>query len=279
MMKIVHLTDTHFVPKGETLYGGDPRAVLEAAVADINKHHRDADLVCITGDLTHWGEPEAFESLKDVLSPLKPPLQLMLGNHDHRETFATYFPDQQRDENGFVQSVRQTEQGRLIFLDTNQDGTHAGWFCETRRRWLSEQLRAAEEADDPVFLFMHHPPFKIGLAPLDRISLQEPELFAETVAPFAQRIRHLFFGHIHRPLSGNWMGISVSSLRAMNHQCWFDLEAESSIAGSFEPPAYAVVLIDDQTVVVHTHDFLDKSRKFSLHESPVEDWAVRYAHP
>ncbi len=278
-MKLIHLTDTHFVPRGETLYGGDPRIVLEAAVADINKHHRDADLVCITGDLTHWGEPEAFESLAEVLSPLKPPLQLMLGNHDDRPTFAQHFPDQRRDENGFVQSVLKTAQGHLIFLDTNLDGTHAGWYCEVRRKWLAAQLKIAEAEDAPVFLFMHHPPFPIGLAPLDRISLQEPEAFAATIGPYATRIRHLFFGHIHRPLSGNWKGISVSSLRAMNHQCWLDLEAETAIAGSFEPPAYAVVLIGDDSVVIHTHDFLDKSRKFSLRESPVEDWAVRYAHP
>ncbi|TQV79363.1 phosphodiesterase [Denitrobaculum tricleocarpae] len=278
-MKLIHLTDTHFVPRGETLYGGDPRIVLEAAVADINKHHRDADLVCITGDLTHWGEPEAFESLAEVLSPLKPPLQLLLGNHDDRAVFSEHFPDQARDENGFVQSVRKTAQGHLIFLDTNLEGTHAGWYCDTRRAWLKAQLATAEEQDAPVLLFMHHPPFPIGLAPLDRISLQEPEAFAATVEPYAGRIRHLFFGHIHRPLSGNWKGMSVSSLRAMNHQCWFDLEAESAIAGSFEPPAYAVVLIGDDSVVIHTHDFLDKSRKFSLRESPVEDWAVRYAHP
>lgn len=278
-MKLIHLTDTHFVPRGETLYGGDPRVVLEAAVADINKHHRDADLVCITGDLTHWGEPEAFESLAEVLSPLKPPLQLMLGNHDDRPTFAQYFPEQRRDENGFVQSVLKTDQGHLIFLDTNLDGTHAGWYCEVRRKWLAAQLKTAEADGAPVFLFMHHPPFPIGLAPLDRISLQEPEAFAATIAPYTARIRHLFFGHIHRPLSGNWKGISVSSLRAMNHQCWFVLEVETAIAGSFEPPAYAVVLIDDDTVVIHTHDFLDKSPKFSLRESPVEDWAVRYAHP
>ncbi|WP_282609330.1 phosphodiesterase [Pelagibius sp. Alg239-R121] len=277
-MKLIHLTDTHFVPRGETLYGGDPRAVLEAAVADINKHHSDADLVCITGDLTHWGETEAFESLAEVLSPLTPPVQLLLGNHDNRPVFTACFPDQKCDESGFVQSVRKTSQGHLIFLDTYLEGSHAGWFCDKRRVWLSEQLKGAEEAGAPAFLFMHHPPFKIGLAPLDKISLQEPEAFAAVIAPYADRIRHLFFGHIHRPLSGSWKGIPVSSLRGMNHQCWFDLESEDILSGSFEPPAYAVVLIADDTVVIHTHDFLDGSKKFDIRNSPFDDWAVRYSH-
>ncbi|MCG8595881.1 MAG: phosphodiesterase [Kiloniellales bacterium] len=278
-MKIIHLTDTHFVPPGKTLYGGDPQATLAAAVADINRHHADADLVCITGDLTHWGEPAAFASLDETLQPLIPPLQLLIGNHDDRTAFAEQFPDQRRDEAGFVQSCRRTGQGRLVFLDTVQPGTHAGWYCGTRRAWLARQLQAAAAADEAVFLFMHHPPFKTGLAPLDRIALQEPEHFAATIAPHAGRIRHLFFGHIHRPLGGSWRGIPVSSLRAMNHQCWLDFAAEDEIAGSFEPPAYAVVLIDAESVVIHTHDFLDRSRKFSLRKSPVEDWAVRRTHP
>lgn len=278
-MKLIHLTDTHFVPRGKTLYGGDPQATLAKAVADINAHHADADLVVITGDLTHWGEAEAFDSLAETLEPLSPPLRLLVGNHDDRDEFATAFPNQIFDANGFVQSVEKTSAGHLIFLDTNLIGTHAGWYCETRRAWLAERLSEAEAEDAPVFLFMHHPPFEIGLAPLDRISLQEKDEFAAVVDPHGGRIRHLFFGHIHRPLSGSWKGIPISTLRAMNHQCSLDFSAKGDIAGSFEPPAYAVVLIDPDTVIVHPHDFLDSSTRFSLRHSPVNDWAVRYSHP
>lgn len=278
-MKLIHLTDTHFIPRGETLYGRDPKAALSAAVASINAEHADADFVVVTGDLTHWGEPEAFDNLAEVLSVLVPPLELLVGNHDDRDTFSTYFPNQARDANGFVQSVRKTEAGWMVFLDTILPGTHAGYFCEARCRWLAGTLAQAKAEDAPVFLFMHHPPFEIGLAPLDRISLQQKEAFWSTIEPHRGLIRHLFFGHIHRPLSGSWHGIPVSTLRAMNHQCALDFTAQDSIAGSFEPPAYAVVLIDDVSVLIHPHDFMDTSPRFSLHDSPVDDWAKRYAHP
>lgn len=274
-MKLIHLTDTHFVPPGKTLYGGDPQANLAAAVEDINRHHADADLAVVTGDLTHYGEPEAFELLAQTLSPLKPPLHLLIGNHDDREVFRQCFPDQALDGDGFVQSTVDTEHGRLIFLDTVLDGSHAGRYCEARRSWLAEQLERAAGDDLAVFLFMHHPPFKIGLPPLDAISLQEPEAFAATLTPHIARIRHLFLGHIHRPLAGSWQGIPISSLRSMNHQSWLDFEETEAIAGSFEPPAYSVVLIEPQQVIVHFHDYLDDSLKFSLRKSPVQDWAVR----
>ena len=278
-MKLIHLTDTHFIPAGQTLYGRDPKVALSAAVADINAHHADAEFVIVTGDLTHWGEPEAFENLANVLSDLTPPLELLVGNHDERDTFSKYFPNQARDADGFVQSVRKTDAGWMVYLDTILPGTHAGHFCEKRCRWLAATLAQASTEDVPVFLFMHHPPFDIGLAPLDRISLQQKDAFWQVIEPHAERIRHLFFGHIHRPLSGSWHGIPVSALRAMNHQCALDFDAQDSIAGSFEPPAYAVVLIDDVSVLIHQHDFMDASPRFSLHDSPVDDWAKRYAHP
>ena len=240
-MKLIHLTDTHFVGLGFKLYGLDPRARLDAAIADINRHHGDADLAVITGDLTHWGEPEAYENLKDCLAALSPPLVPLIGNHDDRTAFQQAFPEAPRDEKGFVQGSLETEAGSLLFLDSNQPGTHAGWYCEDRLDWLERQLSTAER---PVFLFMHHPPFRVGMTPLDRISLQQADEFQAVIGPHAGRIRHLFYGHVHRPICGSWLGIPASTIRGTNHQVWFDLQAEGrGIPFSYEEPAYAVVLI------------------------------------
>ncbi|PIW30561.1 MAG: phosphodiesterase [Rhodospirillales bacterium CG15_BIG_FIL_POST_REV_8_21_14_020_66_15] len=271
-MKFIHLTDPHFVPPGKTLYGRDPRVALDAAVADINAHHRDAALAVVTGDLTHWGEPEAFRNLKDGLAPLAMPVHVLIGNHDTRSVFRTYFPNQPVDSKGFVQSTLDTPAGRFILLDTLHEGTSAGHFCEARRAWLADTLATA--GDRPLFLFMHHPPFDTGLPYMDRIGLQHKDEFRAVVEPHRQRIRHLFFGHVHRPISGSWLGIPYSTLRGLNHQVWFDLEARHLI-GSFEPPAYCVVLVEEDRILVHYHDFMDAGEKFSMHASPYSDWAVR----
>jgi 3',5'-cyclic-AMP phosphodiesterase len=37
-MKLIHITDTHLVEPGLKLYGLDPKARLDAAIADINRH-------------------------------------------------------------------------------------------------------------------------------------------------------------------------------------------------------------------------------------------------
>ena len=91
-----------------------------------------------------------------------------MGNHDHRENFRNVFPATPCDENGFVQAVIDAAAGRFLLLDTVEEGQNWGSYCGKRRKWL-HQLEASHER--PVYLFMHHPPFKIGIPCLDRIRL------------------------------------------------------------------------------------------------------------
>lgn len=169
-MKLIHLTDTHLTRPGQLLYGTSPAERLRACVDSINREHADADLCVITGDLAHSGETQAYEELETILAELQVPVQLVIGNHDHRERLLQRFPDLQRDERGFVQSVRRCQVGTLIFMDSVRDGSHAGAYCSQRQRWLAAQL---EQAEGDVFLFLHHAPFKTGIKPMDLIGLDE----------------------------------------------------------------------------------------------------------
>lgn len=266
-MKIIHLTDPHLVPAGHRLYGLDPQQRLSTAIADINTHHADAAFALITGDLAHKGEPSAYQALREVLAALRIPCHLLLGNHDDRAAFRSAFPEREVDSDGFVQSVLETQAGRFMLLDTNQPGTHAGWYCERRLAWLDAQLATAP---DDVFLAMHHPPLALGIPPLDVIGLAQQRELAAVVARHG-KVRHVFFGHVHRPVHGAWGRISISTQRALNHQVapCFE-ETPGCIPGSHEPPAYAVVLIEPHSLVIHDIDFLDKSPRFDLFDRSAE---------
>ncbi|MCA1953346.1 MAG: metallophosphoesterase, partial [Hyphomicrobiales bacterium] len=96
-MKLIHLTDTHLVLPGQMLYGLDPAARLAAAIADINAQHADADLCVVTGDLTHWGEPEAYALFRERMADLRVPHVAMVGNHDRREACLAALPTAPQD--------------------------------------------------------------------------------------------------------------------------------------------------------------------------------------
>lgn len=136
-----------------------------------------------------------------------------------------------------------------------------GVFCERRAAWLAGELASHAE---PVYLFMHHPPCAVGIAAMDSISLRDASWLRGALERHPGRIRHLFFGHLHRPLAGSWLGIPVSTLRGTNHQVALDLHAGPKIPGSHEPPQYAVVLAGNEQTIVHLHDYQDGSARFEL---------------
>jgi Icc protein len=254
-VKIVHITDTHLVAPGIRLYDLDPLERLQACISDVCAHHADAAFCVVTGDLAHKGEAAAYRALRVELDRLPMPSFALMGNHDLRAAYRAAFPEAPSDPAGFVQHLLRRPEGDFLMLDTLDEGVNGGLYCERRETWLQDRLEAAEGR--PVYLFMHHPPFGIGIPCLDAIALRDPQRFARLLNG-RRNIRHLFYGHVHRPVCGSWHGIPVSTMRGLNHQVPFDLQASGSVPKSHEPPAYAVVLIDDDQVTVHFHDYLDR---------------------
>ena len=267
MFSFLHLTDLHVTPQGAApLYGLDPGLRLAEAVADMAARHGPGSaapvaFAVVTGDLTHHGEPLAYARLGALLDRLPFPVHLLLGNHDHRAAFTAEFPATPRDAHGFVQQALPTPAGLFLMLDTNEPGTHAGRLCATRLAWLKQQLTTSE---GDVLLFLHHPPLPVGITRMDRIPLLDADALWDVLAPHAGRIRHVFHGHLHRPLSGSWRGIPFSSLRGTSHQVALDLSEREGVPGSHEPPAYALVRVTEEGIVIHTHDFLDATGSFDL---------------
>lgn len=253
-MKIIHITDFHLARPGERLWGLDPYDRLDRCLSDIARWHADAAFCVMSGDLTNRGETEAYGWIRERLESFPLESVLMVGNHDSRDAFVAAFPEVAVDPNGFVQSARETERGVFLFLDTLKGPVSEGAYCERRRAWLADQLDRAR--DKPVWIFMHHPPFDVGIPYMDRIKLEEPEKFAEVLSSHDD-VRHIFFGHVHRAALVSWRKIPCTSLPGINHQV--PLVSES-VGGSYsdEPPMYGVVLIDDDQTMVHFEACLDR---------------------
>lgn len=256
-MKIIHITDTHLVDKGQRLYNLDPAQRLAAVLTHVRDTQADADLLTITGDLTDRGEPGAYAMLGELLSDLPMPVRLLLGNHDDRAAFGAAFPGQSRDPGGYVQSVQQVPglRDRLVFLDTNSPGENGGRFCESRANWLREAL--AEAPDAPLVVFLHHPPMDHGMRHFDNINFHDAARLMEVLDAHPGGVRHMFFGHIHIPFSGvmaNGMGFTGG--RGCSHQFRQEFEnpAPDWIAGV---PNYGIINITADMVTWHGVDTIE----------------------
>lgn len=250
-MKLLQFTDIHLTTPGERIGERDPNANFEKALAHAIRHHRDAEALIITGDLSDWGEAVDYERLKAKLETLTMPWRLCIGNHDDRATFLSVFPDH-ADENGFVQMALPLSNGVAILLDTWGPETHAGHFCEGRAAWADAALEAAES---PAHLFLHHNPIPTHIGPMDQIMLKDRETLAQVVRRWRDKIAHIHFGHCHMPISGSFEGAPISAIRGTNHAGWASFDEPELLSSSNLPESYAVVFCNGMTVTKHMVEY------------------------
>lgn len=263
-LRFAVLTDLHFVPAGQTIYGFDPRACLAQALDFLNTLPK-VDFLVIAGDLCDRGEPGAYTSLRDALADLPVPVILMVGNHDNRSAFRAAFPDAPRDAHDFVQGLHVFDRASLITLDTLDEAEpgHHGRLCDDRLAFLETALRTAP-ADRPVLLFQHHPPMDLSIPPMDAIRLRDAAAELAAFDRAGRRPDCLFMGHIHRPITGLWRGIPFHVQRALMHQVHHEFDQPGRIMGATEAPDLAYVTVRDGDVLIHDCSFTYAGPVFDL---------------
>ena len=217
-MLIAQITDLHVVENDRLCQGRvATNAQLQEAVAHINRLEPRPDVVLATGDLTDHGTVEEYKALREILAPLRPPVYLIPGNHDHRDVFLAAFTDHAylpRPGAPFAHYVIDQYQVRLIGLDTTMPGQHHGVLCAERLAWLDATLQAAPHR--PTLLFMHHPPFRTGIRWVDAIGLHGGRKMEAIVARHAQ-VEWVVCGHIHRPIQVAWGGTMACTAPSTSH--------------------------------------------------------------
>lgn len=268
MLKIIHVSDTHIGPLGQLVVGLDPHERLRQVVQTINGSHDDAALCVITGDLTDRGDEDSYRAFADIVSELKIPYRLLLGNHDNRESFRRVFPDVPVDADGFIQSTADFGNIRLIFLDSLHDN-HAGLgqLCNSRLEWLERVFQEAAATGRRSVIFIHHPPFSVGVRMFDQMLLENPSPFLNKFA--ANKPLHLAFGHLHLTTSGSWNGIPYSCNRGVAHRIALSLEGDVTEFIEAEP-TFDVMLISSNGVLVH-HTAPATESAVIAREYPTED--------
>ena len=240
-MLIVQISDTHLKREGELLYGRlDTQGYLERAVAHVNALDPRPDIALVTGDLVDGGNAEEYANLKRVLSALAMPFYLIPGNHDARDALRQAFPDHvYLPDDGFLHYVVEDLPLRLIALDTLVEGKGHGALSDGQLDWLDARLA---ESDRPTLLFMHHPPFDVGIAPLDAARLHEG---SERLAEIVRRrgnVERVLCGHVHRPIQVRWAGTLASIAPSTAHQASLDLREGAKLSMTMDPPGVALHL-------------------------------------
>ncbi|MFC1672644.1 metallophosphoesterase family protein [Pseudomonadota bacterium] len=202
-MLIAQISDTHItLPDAEEPEFVARIKALEAFVAHIKALDEKPDVVLHTGDVTHGGLPQYYETVHNIMKGLNIPVHFALGNRDKGANLAAGLGDlggAECDEGFLIYSIEKYPV-RLIAMDTQHREQNIGTTCSVRLRLLDELLK--EQPDTPTALFMHHPPFEVTTSKYP-FQFDDPvlaEAFLDLIAQHRQVV-HMFCGHMHRQYS------------------------------------------------------------------------------
>ena len=253
-MLIAQITDTHIKPNGALAYGNvlDSALCLKNVVKHCNKFNPTIDLAIVTGDLTDSGKMEEYEEFNKILRDLKMPWFVIPGNHDNSKNLMHFFDKHEylpRNEK-YCNYVIDKYPFTLMGLDTTVIGENFGELSDESLQWL--ELNLKRYSSKPTILFMHHPPFEIGIDGMDNQNLKNSAKFFEILRSYPH-VKHIACGHAHRATETVIDGIGISIAPNGAHSVNLDLISKNPLMFIMEPAAIRIFKLNliSKNVISH----------------------------
>ena len=203
---------------------------LQRAVSDINQLHPRPDFIVFGGDLAQLGSRAELDHGADILSRLRSPVRMVMGEHDYyldlgkhwRDLFGE--PSYSFDHKGvhFIVlnsiltcedwTLRRWESAERRMAEmTGLDSPRMSPFMvgAAQRQWLQQDLDNTDKAT-PVVVLSHGPLQKLHKA--WNFWTDDADILQTMLAPFAQV--NVIYGHVHQRLHSRIGNIHFDSVMA-----------------------------------------------------------------
>lgn len=212
-LTFVHLSDTHISPDAE--YGKHhaphgTQAGAEALVEAVNALPFPVDFILHTGDVVYDPIPEAYITAQAILSKLTRPVYYLAGNHDSGA-------DLQRALLGRTDILApfhytfEVNGFQIVALDSNGPAAvPRGNVIPQQLEWLDGICSVPD--DRPLVVAVHHNALPVGSPWLDDyMRITNGEALHEVLLKAKDRLRGVFFGHVHQNIQMLRDGILYTS--------------------------------------------------------------------
>ena len=257
-LTFVHITDSHIGDSPDFMLHGKPTlAALQRIVDTINHMPQRPDFVLHTGDVSNDASPESYKSAAEVLSQLEVPLYFVAGNHD-----STVFL---REKLGAAPHISgrldapmdyQFRVGDELFVVLD---AHSAAVRDPLGRVSDDQLAALKTMcvpeGPPLTVLLHYMPFRTSSPWLDEnMILVNGDALHEALLPARDRLRGVFFGHLHRNCQISRDGIMYVCAPSTCLQYGWRAWDKEPRADSSSVPGYNLVQYFSDYVVVTSYN-------------------------
>lgn len=241
ILNVLHLTDPHlFADEQDELRGTNTAQSLDAVISDYSDADWSADFVIVSGDIVQDDSAGAYRHFRRRLEALGVPVLVCPGNHD-----VPALMEAELAEAPFaICETTRVGAWTVIGLSTYEDGTAGGRLAERELK----RLEKAADTDNPVLVFLHHPPLDLGSRWLDSVGLSNKEEFVAAITRLDQ-VRCVLFGHAHQDVETDIGGVTVLGTPSTCRQ--FKPKSDT-FAVDDTPPAYRRLTLHDDGAIEHT---------------------------
>ena len=244
LLHFVHVSDTHIHPDpayGLENAGKSALAGARALVERLNNLPFSPSFILHTGDVAADPLPGIDEAVRSVLAGLKHPIRFLGGNHDPE-----HFPREQEFELNGV---------HFVCIDSNGPAEPPRGFVPESE--LSRLRRVCASDDErPLVIATHHNVLPVG-APWydDFMRMTNGEEFHRALLPARERIRGVFFGHVHQDIETLRDGILYSAVSSSWCQFHTWPGQPLTVHDREAQPGFNVVTISKDQTTIRRHRF------------------------
>ena len=238
--RVLHLTDLHLhADAGYQLQGVNTELSLLDVLQHVQQQPETADLILITGDLTHDETEAGYERLASILKLLKPPVYVLPGNHD----IVPLMQQCLNQENISTQSHILLPDWQIVMLDSVKEKSEDGHLSDAQFELLESKIKQYPQHNTLVCL--HHQPCPVGSRWLDTMQVDNGKKLVLMAKQYPM-IKALLWGHIHQEFTEN---IGALKLLATPSTCKQFKPWADEFATDDNPPGYRwLVLENDGTI-------------------------------
>lgn len=188
-----------FANQTQRLLGMETLRSLWEAIERI-RTKSELDLLLLTGNISGDGSYASYETVNNLITPLKIPTYWLAGDCDRDRIMEDCL------NTGMFSQRKVFERGgwHFILLNSCVVGSSYGFLSAQTLDWLEQHLIQA--TPKPTLIALHHPPFPIGSDWLDKSCLQNSEEFL-AVLDRHHHVKLVLFGHIHQEYHRHRQGV------------------------------------------------------------------------
>lgn len=188
-MRIIQITDTHIYSE-ENNIGLKHLSNLKYIVDFIesNLDQINADLIMVTGDVSHDGGEASYDKFFKTMSHVSLPVYVIPGNHDNKQVLR--YASEKYDCGLNVKSFCNKD-WRILSVDSVVENEDYGFIKKKDLVGFENEVLASQSKKIAVFL--HHHPIQVGTPIVDNCMLMNASEFLDV----CQRLNATFIGSGH----------------------------------------------------------------------------------